>query len=138
MGERPSHAEWSGRIYQLEGDDKYPNFYEATHYGDGDAEELQGYNCRHTFYSFFEGISEPTFSPQPKGKNKEVYEQRSEQRFNERQIRQYKRRANALQAAGDKQGAKQANAKTREWQSIQRKHIKDNPILGRDYAREKT
>lgn len=53
MGARPSHAEWQGKIYMLEGSSaEYPNFYEATGYGT--VTGLCGVNCRHTFYPYLE------------------------------------------------------------------------------------
>ncbi|MFV0412948.1 MAG: phage minor capsid protein, partial [Oscillospiraceae bacterium] len=55
-GARPSHAAWQGRVFQLVGNDKYPNFAEATGYGTGAG--LGGWNCRHGFYPFYPGLSE--------------------------------------------------------------------------------
>ncbi|MBQ6945606.1 MAG: minor capsid protein, partial [Ruminococcus sp.] len=65
LGARPSHAEWQGKIYSLTPNHpKYPYFYEATGYGTGDG--LGGWNCRHSFFPYFEGLSlaanAPTFS----------------------------------------------------------------------------
>ena len=59
-GARPSHAEWHGRIYKIEGSSwEYPNFYEST--GMGEADGLCGVNCRHTYYPFWPGISKPNW-----------------------------------------------------------------------------
>lgn len=57
MGARPSHALWQGKVYSISGKSKkYPKLSTATGYGTGDG--LKGWNCRHDFYPFFEGISE--------------------------------------------------------------------------------
>lgn len=53
---RPSHAEWQGRVYSRSGKHpKYPDFVDSTGYGSGDG--LGGWNCRHGFFPFFDGIS---------------------------------------------------------------------------------
>jgi hypothetical protein len=60
-GARPSHAVWQGRVFKLNGSAPgYDNFYEATGYGTGAG--LCGWNCRHSFYMFFPGISAPAYS----------------------------------------------------------------------------
>lgn len=60
-GARPSHEVWQGQVFKIEGETPdYPNFYEATGYGTGGG--LCGYNCRHSFYPFFPGISVPAYS----------------------------------------------------------------------------
>lgn len=60
-GARPTHSVWQGRVFKIEGSTSdYPNFYEATGYGTG--EGLCGWNCRHSFYPFFPGLSVPAYS----------------------------------------------------------------------------
>lgn len=80
IGARPSHAEWQGQIYSLEkGDPKYPYFYEATGYGTG--EGLGGWNCRHNFFPYFEGIDTPYHTPDfTKTENNEYYALTQKQR----------------------------------------------------------
>lgn len=95
LGARPSHAEWQGQIYSLKkGHPKYPYFYDAT--GDG----LGGWNCRHSFFPYFEGLSvaanAPTFS---KEENLEEYTNTQKQRAYERSIRKSKRELAALDSA---------------------------------------
>lgn len=99
LGARPSHAEWQGQIYSLKkGHPKYPYFYDATGYGTGDG--LGGWNCRHSFFPYFEGLSAaanaPTFS---KAENLEVYRNTQKQRAYERSIRKSKRELSALDGA---------------------------------------
>lgn len=99
LGARPSHAEWQGQIYSLKkGHPKYPYFYDATGYGTGDG--LGGWNCRHSFFPYFEGLSvtanAPTFS---KEENLEEYTNTQKQRAYEHSIRKSKRELVALDSA---------------------------------------
>lgn len=60
-GARPSHAEWQGKVFKIDGSTSaYPNFVESTGYGTVGG--LCGANCRHSFYPFWPGISEPTYT----------------------------------------------------------------------------
>lgn len=104
-GARPSHALWQGRVFLLEGGTKdYPNFYDATGYGTGPG--LGGYNCRHSFYPFFPGISTPAYSQGKlddydaknytyNGENMTEYDASQTMRAYERAIRESKRQVNA-------------------------------------------
>lgn len=103
-GARPEHAVWQGKIYSRSGKNKkYPPFSEC-HYGAVDG--LCGVNCRHTFYPFFEGISEPTKwdeEPEPKeynGKTYTYYDMTQKQRQMERKVRETKREIEAKRAIG--------------------------------------
>lgn len=92
-------AEWQGQIYSLKkGHPRYPYFYDATGYGTGDG--LGGWNCRHSFFPYFEGLSTaanaPTFS---NAENLEVYRNTQKQRAYERSIRKSKRELSALDGA---------------------------------------
>lgn len=95
-GARPSHAEWQGRIFSLSGTSPYPNFYAETGYGTGDG--LGGWNCRHSFSPYFEGLSKV---PQQYDitKNNEIYEKLQEQRRLERNIRKCKREIEGLKTS---------------------------------------
>lgn len=101
LGARPSHAEWQGGIYSLSGKHRhYKNFYDETGYGSGDG--LCGWNCYHSFFPFFEGLSKPTFSEMrsPTGKtNDQLYEESQIQRALERAIRASKREVTVLDTA---------------------------------------
>lgn len=123
-----NHAGWQGKIYSVHGStEKYPNLEKATGYP-SDPRGLCGYNCRHTFYPFWEGISEPTaFPAEPapvtvNGKEYSYYQATQEQRRREREIRAMKREANALDAAGESDAAKELRAgirgKTLEYQQF--------------------
>lgn len=105
-GARESHAVWQGKIYSRSGKSKkYPDFAEC-HYGEVDG--LMGVNCRHAFYPFFDGISEPTEwedEPDPKdyrGKRYTYTEATQKQRRMENAIRKTKREIEAQRAiSGD-------------------------------------
>ncbi len=103
-GARPEHAEWQGKIYSRSGHNKnYPPFSETQY---GAVNGLCGVNCRHTFYPFFEGISEPTKwdkEPDPKeynGRTYKYYDMTQKQRQMERGIRATKREIEAQKAIG--------------------------------------
>ena len=90
-------------------------------------------NCRHGSGTFFEGISSapvPLDRVEAEGK----YELEQQQRYNERKIREWKRKALGSQDDGNR---RKAEAKVKEWQERQRQLIKDNDWLRRDYRREK-
>lgn len=98
LGARPTHQVWQGRIFSLSGTHpKYPEFRSSTGYGTGDG--LCGWNCRHNFYPFFEGLSKPVGVPFTKEENDKVYRDTQKQRAYERAIRQSKRELAALDAS---------------------------------------
>ncbi len=133
LGARPSHAEWQGKIYWWKKPYKnYSNFEQATGYGTG--EGLGGWNCRHSFFPYFEGLSVKAFEPYRKGENDVQYELDQQQRYNERKIREWKRRQ-AINKAGGVDYTKEAR-KVREWEQRQRQLLKSHPDLKRNYARE--
>jgi hypothetical protein len=130
-GARPSHAEWQGKVFSLSGThSKYPHFSTVTGYGTG--EGLGGWNCKHSFYPFFEGLSEPAYTDEElkdyNAKNYEYngerlteYEASQKQRYVESKIRQWKREYAGMEAAG--LPTEEAAAKISKWQSIQKDFI---------------
>ena len=113
MGARPSHAEWQGKIYCVDGSTaEYPNLAAVTGYGT--AEGLKGVNCRHDFYPFFEGLSEQKYKPYDEEENELAYREAQEQRAMERDIRQQKRRILAAEEIGDEQTLVNARVKLKE------------------------
>lgn len=101
-----NHASWQGKVYSISGKVhpeeserlgyKIKGLTEATGYPD-DPAGLCGYNCRHTFNVFFEGISEP-IPPKKEpeaikwhGKKYDYFQATQKQRQLEREIRQTKR-----------------------------------------------
>lgn len=128
-----NHESWQGGIYrwaEKPGDSKgeYKDFVATTGYGLGAG--LGGWNCRHTFYPFVEGVSEPTYSQADldamKGENRKFvfdgkeydgYTATQMQRSIERQIRKQKRLRDAYKAAGLKDDETAANIKLRRLNS---------------------
>lgn len=97
------------------------------------AEGLFHPNCRHGSTTFFEGISEESV-PYAQSEVEAKYEVEQQQRYNERKIREWKRKANGSMDEGNR---RKAEAKVKEWQAKQRQLISDNDWLRRDYHREK-
>lgn len=125
------HAYWQGKVYTTDRSGHraesrrlgYPirNLEDATGYP-SDPLGLCGYNCRHSFYVFFEGISEPNqWKPEPapvtvNGRDYDYYHATQRQRQMERQIRATKREIEAQRALG---------GDTKELQSKLRKQTAD-------------
>lgn len=112
-GARPSHAEWQGQVVSLSGRKGYLSKSDIG-YGTGDG--FGGWNCRHDWYPFFEGISTRAYTDERlkelNAKNTEYngemyseYEISQMQRKMERDIRQLKREAVAADT-----GAKNAES----------------------------
>lgn len=114
-GARPSHAEWQGRRFHRGGavDYKgrhYPDFEAATGYGTGAG--LCGWNCRHTFFAVFPELGDPPQWTREElqelnarniewnGKKYTAYEISQMQRARERNVRRWKKRYLAEDAAG--------------------------------------
>ena len=123
-----NHAGWQGKVYKVEGTDGvYPNLESETGYP-SDPKGLCGYNCQHTFYPFWPGISEPNkwpAEPEPKewnGRTYDYYSATQEQRRREREIRALKRERDACEAAGLTSKAKQLggliSTKTAEYEEF--------------------
>lgn len=124
-GARPTHAKWQGGIYAIEGrHGKYQNLVDATGYGSGDG--LCGWNCYHSFFPFFEGLSTSSFSRDPsadEGRNNEKdYELSQKQRYYERQVRAAKREASTWNAAME--SAKSEAEKAMYYDDFQKASVK--------------
>lgn len=114
-----NHEQWQGRVYFIKegqdyseeakriGQDYITSLWYATGYSvDGTHENdplgLNGYNCRHSHYVWFEGISNyPDEDPEPKpvtikGKKYDYYALTQKQRAMERSVRALKREREAL------------------------------------------
>lgn len=126
-GARPSHAAWQGKIYSRSGkSSKYPPF-SVTGYGSGAG--LCGWNCRHNFYPYWEGLSKPNYTQEDlnrmerkefayNGKTMTRYEASQYQRSLERAIRGYKRQYLAEEAAGV--DTTRTSVKLAEWRARQK------------------
>lgn len=141
FGARPSHADWQGGIYSISGRARgYSGLAEATGYGSGDG--LCGWNCRHNFYPFFEGISKPLGNPHDAKESEEYYNATQKQRTYERKIRKSKRQVEAnraaMEATTDKdlkalleQDKRAAQARLADIQSQLDKFCKENDLYRR-------
>ena len=86
-------------------------------------------NCRHTDTAYIPG----TPDPEPIDTDTEEAAAEQAQRYNERQIRAWKRREAVAITPQEKA---KASAKVRQWQAQQREYLKANPWLSRRYDRE--
>lgn len=104
---RPSHAQWQGQLVSLSGRKGYLSLKDIG-YGTGDG--FGGWNCRHDWYPFFEGISVRNYTGERlremnaknieyNGKKYTEYEISQMQRKFERDIRSLKREAVAYDTA---------------------------------------
>lgn len=142
MGARLSHTYWQGRVFSRSGkSSKYPDFVSSTGYGSGPG--LCGWNCRHSFFPYFEGISNRLYTQkQLSGMNrKDVtyngvkmtrYDASQRQRYIERNIRKWKREYIGLEAAG--LDTAQASVKLSQWNGRLSDFL-DQTGLQKDYAR---
>ena len=122
-----NHAGWQGKVYRLEGSDKYPNLKEKTGYPD-DIQGLGGVNCRHRMFPFFPGISTPNPYKVDPEENKRVYEASQKQRAMERGIRATKKRLIVAKASGDTEKAKEYRTKLTAQQKQIEQFCKDNNL----------
>ncbi len=139
-----NHAWWQGRWFsRSHKPSKYPDFYKETGYSTG--EGLCGWNCRHSFFPVIEGLSDRAYSIDQlrelnartvtyNDKKISLYEAGQQQRYIERQIRRWKREADALDAAGLE--SQEAKLQVLNWQAVQRDFINQTG-LQRDYFRER-
>lgn len=114
-GARPTHAEWQGKRFHLGGDKVlngklYKDFVRETGYGTGTG--LCGWNCRHQYFACFPELGDPPSWTQESleqlnarnveynGKMYTQYEISQMQRARERNVRKWKRRYLAEDAAG--------------------------------------
>jgi hypothetical protein len=138
-----NHEMWQGRVYSISGTHpKYKDFREQTGYGTG--EGLSGWNCRHSFYPFFDGISVNPYTEEEldrmakkvvtyKGKEISQYEASQIQRSIERNIRKYKREAELLGSNGIDNT--EELEKVKKWQKKMRGFVAETEMV-RQPARE--
>lgn len=135
-GARPLCAPYQGNIYVWSGKDplgKYPSLSDTSY---GQPAGIFGINCRHTF-----GACVPEYPRDIKEigaiENNKVYKSEQAQRYNERQIRSWKRKADGFaEIKGLEAQATKAREKVQEWQARQRALIEESG-LPRQYNRER-
>ncbi len=114
-GARPEHAAWQGQLVSLSGKNagriiNGRKVLSLTDVGYGTGDGFGGWNCRHDWYPFFEGISEPAYTARQleeldeknieyNGKMYSQYEISQIQRRYEREIRAAKREQVAFRTA---------------------------------------
>ena len=112
----PLCSPWEGKVLSLTG--KTPGYVTL------DTAMAQGLfhpNCKHTLVGYVPGLTRtPTIEQDPEG-----YKLTQQQRYNERQIRKYKRRSSV--ALSDKE-RQVSEAKVRSWQNRQRELLKDTDL----------
>lgn len=131
-----NHAGWQGKVYSRSGNSqKYPSLVEATGYGTGAG--LGGWNCRHSHFPFFEGLSDPAYTADEleemntkkvtyNGEKLTEYEASQKQRAIERHIRRWKREYKAMEAAG--LDTAEAAGKLAGWQKTQRDFLEQTGL----------
>jgi hypothetical protein len=143
-GARPTHIPWQGEVFSISGTHPiYRHFESATEYNTGPG--LCGWNCRHSFFPFFDGLSEPAYTAEKlreynekmvmfNGEEMSLYDATQRQRYIERQIRRWKREADAYDAAG--LDSSHARSRVSYWQAAQRDFVGQTELT-RDYFRER-
>lgn len=130
IGDVPkNHEKWQGLVYRWSvkprtSTGQYPDFEEVCGYGLG--EGIGGWNCRHSFWPYIEGVSEPTYSQKEldemkgenhkftfEGKEYDGYSSTQKQREIERTVRKLKRRKVAYESAGLEEQAQTMNIRLR-------------------------
>lgn len=133
-GSCPICARWQGKVLI---DDVYANGQPdgkhellSTAIEDG----FQHYNCTHNTIPFVEGVDKPLKATnQSKQEIAKQYSANQLQRYNERQIRAYKRIEAGAMTQNERE---QANAKVQEWQAKQRKLAEMGEREGLDFYRQ--
>lgn len=118
-------------IVTIPSPEKYPRLSEAIAGG------LYHPNCKDIHTTYFEGVTTPP-KPMTDAEKKEasrVYNLEQQQRYNERQIRKYKRLADG---SVDPENQQRYQQKLEEWQGEQKRFVKANgDVLKRRYENEK-
>lgn len=144
-----NHRSWQGAIYHWNRNgsrkkSKYPDFEEVCGMGEGGG--IGGWNCRHSFWAYVDGIMEPTYTkkelenidPPPfeyEGKTYSAYIATQQQRKIEREIRKQKRLQAGYKAAGLEEDAKTSRIRL---QVLNKKYSEFSKAAGLPEQRERT
>lgn len=96
-----NHLGWQGKVYKINGSDRYPNLEEETGFPSNPL-GLCGYNCRHSFYAFIPELDNPDMYKHivtDEETSKKQYDLWQKQRRMEREIRKSKQILIGQQAA---------------------------------------
>lgn len=88
-------------------------------------------NCRHQLFMYIEGITKVADLPND-AETKEQYRAEQKQRYQERQIRKYKR---LRDGAVDPADRKKYNARVKEWTAQHNEYLKEHPYLRKNPKR---
>lgn len=124
---RPQHFDWQGTII------KRDDLIKITDYGS--ITGLGGINCRHYFEAYFGDARGSDLKSFNKEECNEAYKLSQHQRYLERGIRKWKRKAEMFKVSDDKEYYSKCKEKVREWQ-IRNKQFTEDNNLKRDYTRE--
>lgn len=124
---RPQHFDWQGTII------KRDDLVKITDYGS--ITGLGGINCRHYFEAYFGDARGSDLKSFNKEDCNEAYKLSQHQRYLERGIRKWKRKAEMFKVSDDKEYYSKCKEKVREWQ-IRNKQFTEDNNLKRDYTRE--
>ena len=124
---RPTHFDWQGTIIKRE------DLESITHYGAVDG--LGGINCKHYFEPYFGDSRGGELKQYGKNECTQAYNLSQYQRYLERGIRKWKRKAEMFKANGDSEAFNKSNTKVKEWQTRLSNFTKENNRR-RDYTRE--
>ena len=129
-----NHAGWQGKVFKINGSDKYANLKASTGYPD-DILGLGGVNCRHRMFPFFPGISTPNPIRFDEEENRRVYELSQQQRAMERRMRRLKKEQAAAKAIGDEETVAKLKAEILDQGNRIDNFCNENG-LRRDHSRE--
>lgn len=147
-----NHQSWQGKLFAWNKpgqpkNTKYPDFIENTGYGTGPG--LGGWNCKHHYYPFVEGVSSRTYTDkqlreidQPpfeyQGRTYDQYQASQKQREIERSIRKQKRIQKAAEALGTEEAAKDATAAMAKIRLLNREYRLFSEAANLPLQRERT
>lgn len=124
---RPKHYDWQGTII------KRKDLVKVTHYGEMDG--LAGINCRHYFEAYFGDARNSDLKHFNKEECEKAYELSQHQRYLERGVRKWKRKAEMFKSSNDNESYSKCQKKVKEWQ-LRTKDFTEANKLKRDFARE--
>ena len=151
-GARPDHAKWQGQLVTITGKDAGKiidglRVFTLSEIGYGSGEGFKGWNCRHNWHAYYQGLSTPNYTPEElkkldepcisyNGKLYTEYEVSQMQRAQERRVRAWKRRCvtaqEGVQSATDE--ATRATAQAEFDRSA--RYLKTNEAKLKDFCRQ--
>lgn len=124
---RPQHFPWQGTII------KRKDIEAVTKYGEVDG--MGGPNCKHYPTPYFGSARGNELKQISLEEATKKYELSQKQRYIERNIRKWKRKARIFETAEDKEYYKKCKDKVKEWQTKNREFTENNNLI-RDFSRE--